>query len=362
MSEFALFIAVFLACAVEAVEATTIVLAAGTARDWRSALLGAGGGILLLVVIIGIAGPAISTLPIGALRLAVGGLLLVFGLQWIRKAILRSSGFRALHDEDAIFQEELTAARSAARGGRGAVPDWYAFALSFKGVLLEGLEVAFIVLTFGTIQHRVGLASIAAAAAIVLTAAAGFALRKPLDRVPENSMKFVVGIMLTSFGIFWGAEGAGASWPGADLALLAIIPFVTAVSLTLVAVFRARRREQARPALVAAGASGGAASALIETGLASEPRVEGGAPFLGDDEPIHLVETEDRTFGRRVAAFGAFWYDFIVGDDWRVTVGIVASFALTFGLSRIGANGWWIVPAAVAVLLPFSLSRLTRER
>lgn len=361
MSEFALFIAVFLACAVEAVEATTIVLAAGTARDWRSALLGAGAGILLLAVIIGIAGPAISALPIGALRLAVGGLLLVFGLQWIRKAILRSSGFAALHDEDAIFQKELSAARSAARGGRGAVSDWYAFALSFKGVLLEGLEVAFIVLTFGTIQHRVGLASIAAVTAIVLTAAAGFALRAPLDRVPENTMKFIVGVMLTSFGVFWGAEGAGADWPGADLALLAIIPSVTAVSLALVAVLRARRREGARPPLVAAGAGGGDVSPLFEAGPTPEPRIEEGE-LLVDDEPIHLVEAEDRTFGRRVAAFGAFWYDFIVGDDWRVTVGIVASFGVTFGLSRIGMNGWWVVPIAVAVLLPFSLSRLTREQ
>jgi uncharacterized membrane protein len=361
MSEFALFIAVFLACAVEAVEATTIVLAAGTARDWRSALLGAVGGILVLAAIIGVAGPALSTLPIGALRLAVGGLLLVFGLQWIRKAILRSSGYKALHDEDAIFQEELRAARSAAKGGRGGVSDWYAFALSFKGVLLEGLEVAFIVLTFGTIQHRVGLASIAAALAVVLVAAAGFALRKPLDRVPENTMKFVVGIMLASFGIFWGAEGAGADWPGADLALLAIIPFMAAVSLVPVGILRARHLQPATPALAVVGASvgTGAASEIV---LPAVSAVGEERSALSADEPIFLSESPRRGLGQRISAFGAFGYDFIVGDDWRVTVGVVASFAATFWLSQIGAISWWLVPAAVVVLLPFSLARLTRGR
>ena len=215
MNGLALFIAVFLACAVEAVEATTIVLAAGTARDWKSSLLGTGAGLGVLVVIIGAFGPSISKLPINSMRLFVGGLLLVFGLQWVRKAILRASGYKALHDEELIFQEELAAAKAAKAGKRFGVADWYAYTLSFKGVLLEGLEVAFIVLTFGTIQKQVGLASIAALAAVVVVAAGGFALRKPLARVPENKMKYVVGIMLTSFGIFWGAEGAGAEWPHA---------------------------------------------------------------------------------------------------------------------------------------------------
>ena len=229
MSGLALFLSVFLACAVEAVEATTIVLAAGTARDWKSALLGTGAGLGLLGVIIVAIGPSISSLPINGLRLFVGTLLLVFGLQWIRKAILRSSGFKALHDEDKIFQEELAAARKAKEGKRFGVADWYAFTLSFKGVLLEGLEVAFIVLTFGTIQHQITLASLAALAAVIIVAASGFALRKPLARVPENTMKFTVGIMLTSFGIFWGAEGAGAIWPHTDASLLGIVPFIAIV-------------------------------------------------------------------------------------------------------------------------------------
>ena len=177
MSGLALFLSVFLACAVEAVEATTIVLAAGTARDWKSALLGTGTGLGVLAVIIVAIGPSISNLPINGLRLFVGTLLLVFGLQWIRKAILRSSGYKALHDEEKIFQEELAAARKAKEGKQLGVADWYAFTLSFKGVLLEGLEVAFIVLTFGTIQHQIGLASVAALIAVGVVAIAGFALR-----------------------------------------------------------------------------------------------------------------------------------------------------------------------------------------
>src|SRR5579884_2281316 len=142
----ALFIAVFLACAVEAVEATTIVLAAGTARDWRSALTGVGAGLLTLAVIVAALGPALTAIPLQSLRLVVGALLLVFGLQWLRKAVLRASGYKALHDEDEIFTRELTAARSAPVRRAAYVADWYSFTLSFKGVVLEGLEVAFIAL------------------------------------------------------------------------------------------------------------------------------------------------------------------------------------------------------------------------
>ena len=205
----ALFLAVFLACAVEAVEATTIVLAAGTARGWRSALIG-----------------------------MVGALLLIVGLKWLRKAILRASGYKALHDEDKIFAEQLATAAAQSPRRVGLVPDWYGFTLSFKGVLLEGLEVVFIVLTFGSNQHNVGLAAIAAACAVLVVAAAGLVVRSPLSRVPENAMKFVVGIMLTAFGVFWGAEGAGAHWPGSDAALLVLIPAIAAFALLLVALMR----------------------------------------------------------------------------------------------------------------------------
>lgn len=234
----ALFVAVFLACAVEAVEATTIVLAAGTTRDWKSALLGVAGGLAVLAVVVAALGPALSAVPLRGLRLAVGGLLLVFGLQWLRKAILRASGHKALHDEAQIYLKQVAAARAATTERRGAVPDWYAFTLSFKGVVLEGLEVAFIALTFGSNQHDIPLAAIAAVAAVLVIVAAGVAVRAPLARVPENTMKFVVGIMLTSFGAFWGAEGAGARWPGNDASLLIMVPAVALFSIALTAVLR----------------------------------------------------------------------------------------------------------------------------
>src|SRR5882724_3884084 len=175
MNTSALFIAVFLACLVEAVEALTIVLAAGKARDWRSALIGVLAGLVCLAATVAVLGPALSALPLDGLRLFVGGLLLIFGLQWLRKAILRASGHKALHDESAAFQAAVADASAAVSGRRrGMVTDWYAFTLSFKGVTLEGLEVAFIALTFGTNQHNVPLAALAAVAAVVVVIVAGF--------------------------------------------------------------------------------------------------------------------------------------------------------------------------------------------
>jgi uncharacterized membrane protein len=238
----ALFIAVFLACVVEAVEATTIVLAAGTARDWKSATTGMAGALVVLAVIVAALGPAVSDVPLRGLRLVVGALLLIFGLQWLRKAILRASGHKAIHDEGKIFAEQLASAAGQPRRRLGLVPDWYGFTLSFKGVLLEGLEVVFIVLTFGSNQHDVGLAAIAAGCAVILVAVAGLAVRTPLQRVPENTMKFVVGIMLTAFGTFWGAEGAGAHWPGSDAALLVLIPAIAVFALGLVGLLRGNRQ------------------------------------------------------------------------------------------------------------------------
>jgi uncharacterized membrane protein len=234
----ALFVAVFLACAVEAVEATTIVLAAGTARDWRSAMTGMGAALVVLAVLVAALGPAVSALPLRPLRLVVGALLLIFGLQWLRKAILRASGHKALHDEDKIYQTQLGAAAAAPRRRLGSVPDWYGFTLSFKGVLLEGLEVVFIALTFGSNAHDIPVAAVAAGAAVIVVAAVGAAVKAPLSRVPENTLKFIVGIMLTAFGTFWGGEGAGAHWPGSDGALLALVPAIAVFALALVAVMR----------------------------------------------------------------------------------------------------------------------------
>lgn len=238
MNAGALFLAVFLACAVEAVEATTIVLVAGTARDWRSAGYGAAAALVILCAVVGALGPAILVIPAGALRVAVGTLLLVFGLQWLRKAVLRAAGVVARHDEGRIFRTKLEAARQAPSRRVGRVPDWHGFTLAFQGVLLEGMEVVFIVLTFGSNQHAIPLASLAAGAAALAVAAVGFAARAPLARVPENALKFVVGIMLTGFGTFWAGEGAGASWPGSDAALLVLLPAVALVSLGLTALLR----------------------------------------------------------------------------------------------------------------------------
>ncbi len=230
-AELGLAVSVFLACAVEAVEALTIVLAVGTTRSWSSAMSGVGAATVTLAAIVAALGPALTALPIDLLRVLVGGLLLIFGLQWLRKAILRSAGLKAKHDELEAFREETEAAKAA--GARGPGFDGYAFTISFKGVLLEGLEVAFIVLTFGANQHRISLAAAAAGLAVLVVVAAGAAARAPLARVPENTMKFTVGVMLTSFGTFWGTEGAGASWPGGDAALLAIIPGVLATAVAM---------------------------------------------------------------------------------------------------------------------------------
>jgi len=236
-----LVLTVFVACAVEAVEALTIVLAAGLTREWRSTFQGMAAALIVLAAVVAVIGPALTLVPLAPLRLIVGALLAVFGLQWLRKAILRASGYKDLHDEEGIYARQVAAARAASGGGRGWVHDWYAFTLSFKGVLLEGLEVVFIAITFGASQKNVGLAALSAAAAVVVVAAAGVVVHAPLSRVPENTMKFAVGVMLTSFGIFWGAEGAGVSWPGNDAALLVVVPLVVLVALGYTALLRRTR-------------------------------------------------------------------------------------------------------------------------
>jgi uncharacterized membrane protein len=245
-----LILATFLACAVEAVEALTIVLAVGTTRGWRSTLYGVGAAAAILLGLVAILGPALRAIPIESLRIAVGTLLLLFGLQWLRKAVLRAGGLKARRDEAVEFAREAEEARRAGQPAAGPM-DWYSFTLSFKGVLLEGLEVVFIVLTFGAGQQRIGLAAIAAGAAVLAVAAVGFAVRGPIARAPENALKFVVGIMLTSFGIFWSAEGVGVDWPGGDSALLAIIAFVAAGAGASVYALRRRPARARRRTAVA---------------------------------------------------------------------------------------------------------------
>jgi uncharacterized membrane protein len=232
---FLLVVAAGAASAVEMVEALTIVLAVGVTRGWRSAITGVAAAVTALAVIIAGFGPTLARLPIDSLRLVVGTLLLIFGLQWLRKAILRAGGLKVLHDEDAIYAAEV--ARLATTGARPA-HDWYAFTVAFKGVFLEGLEVAFIVVTFGSSHGGTGLAALGAGVALIAVLVAGLVVHAPLSRVPENTLKFGVGVMLTAFGMFWGSEGAGVDWPGGDVALLALIVFVAVLSIGVVAVLR----------------------------------------------------------------------------------------------------------------------------
>jgi uncharacterized membrane protein len=219
-----LMVAVFLGSLVEAVEALTIIVAAGVSRGWRSALEGTAVALGILVVIIGALGPALVYLvPIDVLRAVVGAMLLVFGLQWLRKAVLRAVGLKAKHDEEVIYRKQVDALSgaggAASRGGR----DSQGFVVAFKGTFLEGLEVAIIVLGLGGGDHQLGLASAAAGAAVLVVAMVGLVVARHLTNVPENAMKTVVGLMLVSFGTFWTGEGMGVHWPGADLAIPALV-------------------------------------------------------------------------------------------------------------------------------------------
>jgi uncharacterized membrane protein len=225
----------FLASAVEAVEALTIVLAVGVARSWPVALRGAAFALLVLALIVALFGPLLHLIPIDQLKLVVGIVLTLFGLAWLRKAILRYAGRKALRDEDAAFARELANLRSA----EDVQADRIGFITAFKAVLIEGLEVAIIVVTFGAASTAaLGWSATGAAAAVLLVVLIGLALHRPASRVPENTMKFVVGIMLTSFGTFWTGEGLGIAWWGADLSLLILAAFYLAVSAALVAAAR----------------------------------------------------------------------------------------------------------------------------
>ena len=210
--------------------------------DWITAA-GVAVAIALTAVIASSGAAAWWVMPV-----AVLALLAIFGLQWLRKAVLRATGYKALHDEASAYLREVTAAKEAAVERRRGVSDWYSFTLAFKGVLLEGLEVVFIVITFGANQKNVGAAVIGAAAAIVVVTLTGIAVRAPLTKVPENWMKFAVGVMLTSFGTFWGAEGAGVAWPGNDAALLVLVPVVALVAAGCIFWLRSRKVAAAAPA------------------------------------------------------------------------------------------------------------------
>lgn len=232
----------FLASAVEAVEALTIVLAVGITRSWPVALRGTAFALLVLALIVALFGPLLHLIPIDQLKLVVGIVLTLFGLAWLRKAILRFAGRKAVRDEDAAYAREVSALRAAEE----AQADQIGMVTAFKAVLIEGLEVAIIVVTFGAASTAaLGWSAAGAAAAVLVVVALGLALKQPASRVPENAMKFVVGVMLTSFGTFWTGEGLGIAWVGADLSLLLLAAFYLTVSAALVAAARGRREAAA---------------------------------------------------------------------------------------------------------------------
>jgi uncharacterized membrane protein len=241
-----LLVAVFVACFVEAVEATTIVMAVGFTRSWRSALMGVGAALVALAAVTAAFGYALTTwLPVSALQLVIGGLLLIFGLQWLRKAILRSSGRKAMHDEDEIYDTEVRSAKQAGVINERGI-DLFSFIVSFKGTFLEGMEVVFIVITFGVNAHNVPAASVAAVSAALVVVAIAVAARRPLAMVPENLLKYGVALLLTSFGSFWAVEGTGffrpgrasIAWPGHDVAILVLIVVWFVISRILIRMLR----------------------------------------------------------------------------------------------------------------------------
>jgi uncharacterized membrane protein len=245
---------VFVACVVETVEALTIVMAMGFTRSWKSALIGSAAALGALAVVTAIFGYALANfLPESALQLVIGGLLLAFGLQWLRKAILRSSGRKAIHDEDKIYREEVEAARAAGATSSGI--DLFSFMVSFKGVFLEGMEVVFIVITFGLNAHNVPAATVGALAAVILVVILGCMAKRPLSMINENLLKYAVGLLLASFGTYWSIEGIGIFrdgqesivWPGKDLALLGLVVVWFLVSQGFV---RALRRPAVTPGAV----------------------------------------------------------------------------------------------------------------
>jgi uncharacterized membrane protein len=314
----ALFVTVALASAVEMVEAATIVLALGASRGWRSAIVGSLFAIVTLALIVLIAGPSILLVPIDVLRLLVGVLLLIFGMQWLRKAILRATGFKALHDEEKIFEAELQSAKTAEKTKTFSNLDKYSFTLSFKTVLLEGFEVIFIVLTFGALKNSLGIATMAAFVSLALVAGAAFAIRKPLTKVPENTLKFVVGTMATTFGIFWTTEGLKITWAYADATLLLLAALVLTASFGCILWLRGKKPASKK-----------------QTKASTAPKSK---LFLAVRSSLDFV------------------YELLIGDEWITGVSLWLLVALASAVS-ISSDAWYLVPLYFVVILPVGLRR-----
>ncbi|UXN61366.1 COG4280 domain-containing protein [Phyllobacterium zundukense] len=227
--------AAFLGSFVEVVEAFTIILAVGVSRSWKPAIIGTGLALVVLAALVLILGPLLGLIPTELLQFVIGTLLILFGMRWLRKAILRASGIIALHDEAEAFARETDQLKRQAAERRA---DWIAGIAAFKAVLLEGIEVVFIVIAVGAGRGMLGYAALGAAIACLLVLIVGFVVHKPLSQVPENTLKFVVGLLLTAFGVFWVGEGLGADWPGADLSLIAILAILAIFSFAAVRMLR----------------------------------------------------------------------------------------------------------------------------
>ena len=321
----------FLASAVEMVEAVTIVLAMGLTRGWRSAFWGTVLALAALTAITVVSGYALITwLPDSLLQFLIGTLLLIFGLQWLRKAILRSSGLKAVHDEEAIFQEELAAARAAGTERKLGL-DWFGFVVTFKGVFLEGLEIVFIVITFGLNADNVPLAATGAIIAATIVLIAAIILHKPLSRVPENTIKFAVGLLLSTFGTFWAVEGLGVfqddkasiEWPGGDLALLVLLVLWCGFSWLAVRIL---------------------------------------SPYGTLNKQLATTEGALVKF---IVGFGQFWWDFIVGDEWKIAAGVLASLVVgAILVAKTAASDTAIsilVSAAIITVVTVSITGPARQ-
>lgn len=313
----ALFLTVAVASAVEMVEAATIVLALGASRGWRSAIIASVAALITLSLIVVIGGPSILLVPIELLRLLVGVLLLVFGLQWLRKAILRASGFKALHDEEKIFQAEVDSAKTAEKVKIFSGLDKYSFTLAFKTVLLEGFEVVFIVLTFGALKGALVTATLAAFVSLVVVAATAFSIRKPLTKVPENTMKFIVGAMATTFGIFWTTEGLRIEWPFADLSIILIAVLVVIVSFGCIIWLRAKTPGE---------------KAKKKSERAISPAI------------------------RALSSALEFIYDLVIGDEWVTGVSLWILVVISTFVT-IPAGAWYLVLVFFTLILPLGLRK-----
>ncbi len=344
-SEVVLAVAVFLASAVEMVEALTIVIAVGVTRGWRSSLEGAASAVGVLAAIVIILGPAlVRYVPINLLRSVVGGVLLVFGLQWLRKAVLRASGLKDKRNEDLVYKATVSELSETSK-----VPDrdMQGFTIAFKGVFIEGLEVIIIVLTLGSSAHDLGLATVAALLAVALVGLVGVIVSRQLSGVPENSMKLAVGLMLISFGTFWGGEGLGLRWPGSDLIIPVLVLAYGLVTFAMVKAIKvsslAKRSRSARVSVKDAS----------ETGQLSLVVEERAAPKQSKILPYRLLQ-----------AFARFWWEFFVGETPEVFIGTVLILGVIETLFHLRAPIYstdLIVPVLVALVLSATVAMAYRS-